>query len=604
MLAPTIIAKPSINPISNLRLSSSDESVAAVDGSNVKAVSVGNAALTAEAMCLGKMYSDSSSVEVKNLSYNLTSSRTAAGIVIARKTDEIEVGEDYSVQAYVLSPVTAEHPYPYGYSDDNLVTWESSNPSVCRVKNGVLMGLATGSATITAYDLTKTVSDSFTVRVVPESHLSYTSAEVLELAETDIDTTSSETTTTDIQTILSDAHEKGYKKVVFPANQTYFVSPVYGTIYVPTQMIVDFNGSVIQIEESTMTQTGYRMISLNDCDHSEVQNAIIYGERFLIDGTGQESCVSVSVTGASKRSGFRNCTISRSPGFNSNFVNTNMRRVSFPFSSVEPGGIGDDGQDIEQEYSFRGKTFINISSIGGVNGLFGLGNMQGYGGYAYMSARVYDIFFYDTSKTFIGSLKNCIQYYRYPKPTNAVYCRISYRWGSAPTSGDPDFNAIAHIYSMDMPERCYFKSCTFEDSFSTAMEPNGGESSTIDGCYFKDNGYRDPASQIDWEDGRQRNKGHILKNCTFVGGGPVNLIGADGTVVRNNTFRNCQLSNGDEVQNSRIFLNQFIGNKKTTITSKTDMVFSQNFGMDGATYQITNVGSVNFAVREADNVFE
>ena len=582
---------------------SNNPAAVAVSDGDVVGKSLGDAIVTGSITVNTRESQDSVNVSVENLDYNLTSARTASGIVIARKTNEIEVGEDYSVQAYVLSPVTAEHPYPYGYSDDNLVIWESSNPSVCRVKNGVLMGLATGSATITAYDLTKSVSDSFTVRVVRESRLSYTPAEVLELAETDIDTTSSETTTTAIQTILSDAHENGYKKVVFPANQTYFVSPVYGTILVPTQMIVDFNGCVIQIEESAMTTSGgYTMILIKDCDHTEVQNLTLYGERFLISGTGTDGCLSAGISGASKRSGFRNCTISRSPGFNSYFGNTNRRIAGFSLSSIEAGGIGDDGQDVDLDYSFRGNTFINISNIGGVDGLFGLGNMQGYGGYAYMSARVYDIFFYDTSKSFIGSLKNCIQYYRYPKPANAVYCRISYRWGSAPTSGDPDYHAIAHLYSFDMPDRCFFKGCTFEDNTTLAIAANGGESSTIDGCYFKNNGVRDPMAHIDWEDGRQRNKGHILKNCTLINN-QIHIIGGDGIAIHNNEFLNCIINNGDEAQNSRIWLNQFT-ERKSYIKTKTDMVFSQNYGTNDASYQITNVSDVGFAVREAENVFE
>lgn len=584
-------------------LTPENSAVVKTAGKQITALSSGETAVNMTAETATKTFTDSINVQVKNIEYSgLASTRTASGIVIARKTSEIEVGEDYSCQAYVLSTVTAERPYPYAYADDNLVTWESSNSAVCRVKNGVMTGVAEGTATITAYDLTKTVSESFTVSVVPESHLAYTPEEILELSIADIDTTSTETTTVALQTILTNAHEDGYKKVVFPANQTYFVSPIYGTIVVPTQMIVDFNGCVIQIEESTMTQTGYCMIRLANCDHTEVQNATIYGERFLIDGTGKESCVSAQISGASKRSGFRNCTISRSPGFNSNFGNANRRVVGFPLSSIEAGGIGDDGQDIELDYSFRGKTFINISSVGGVDSLIGLGNMQGFGGYTYMSARVYDIFFYDSSKTFISSIKNCIQYYRYSKPSNAVFCRISYRWGSAPTSSDPDYHAIAHVYSMDMPDRCFFKNCVFEDNYSTAIAPNGGDSSTIDGCIFRRNGYRDPAAHIDWEDGRQNNKGHILRDCYFTLGGNVAAIGADGLVVHNNVFDGVGLGISSEVQNERVWLNQFI--KTTcTITPKTDCVFSQNIGVSGSSYTLGSIADTNFAVREAENSF-
>lgn len=579
---------------------SSNTSVAVVTNDKVTAVADGSTTITGSVRLHGNTSEDTASVDVVGLSYNLTSARAATGIVIARSTAEIEVGEDYSCQAYVLSAVTEDHPYSYGYPDDNLVLWESSAPSVCRVKNGVLTGVATGTATITAYNLTKTVSQSFLVNVVAASELAYTSQEVLTLQESDVTTTDTETTTTSIQTILADAHDDGYKKVVFPANQEYTVSPVYGSIVIPTQMIVDFNGSIIQIEESAMTQTGYAMFQIGDCEQSEIRNVTIYGERTVMSGTGSSACRSVRISGASVRAGLRNCTISYSPGFNVSFGNTNMQRAGLRLSSIEPGGIDDQGQDVALDYSYRGNTYISLASIGDK---FGLGNMQGYGGYVYMSARMYDIFFYDSNHTFLSCLKNCVQYYRYPKPANAAYCRITYRYGSAPTSGDPDFNSIAHVYSMDMPERCFLKNCRLEENYSTAITPNGGDSTLIDSCYFKNNGYRDPASHIDWEDGRQNNKGHILRDCYFEGGGSVTLIGADGTAIHNNIFKNCSLRNGSEVQNSRIWLNQFLGNKTATITTKTDMVFSQNHGFDNAAYTITNVEDVGFAVRETDNEF-
>lgn len=466
------------------------------------------------------------------------------------------------------------------------------------------MGKSIGTATITAYDITKTVSASFFVNVVAVSELSYTPQEVLQLEVTDIDTTDVESTTIGIQQVINRAHINGYKKIVFPQNQTYYIAPTYGTITIPTETIVDFNGCVLQIEETAMTQTGYVMINISDAYKSEVRNAAIYGERFLINGTGDEKCMSANISGSSYRAGFRNCILSNSPGFNCGFGNTRRKVAGFKYSSIEEGGIDDYGQDTPLSYSYRGNTYINISNVGSSDGKIALGNVQGYGGYLYMAARMYDIYFYDANETFISSIKNCVQYYRYQKPANAVYCRITYRYGSPPSSGDPDYHAIAHVYSYDMPDRCFYKNCLFENNYSTAVVPNGGESSTIDGCTFNKNGYRDPASHIDWEDGRQNNKGHILKNSSFKMGGAISLIGADGTVIHNNVFDTCILRNGDEVQNSRIWLNQFIGDRTASITTKTDMVFSQNIGIDNAKYSITNLQNVNFAVRAVENDFD
>lgn len=529
---------------------------------------------------------------VDELDYDISTTRTPTGITIARKPSEIEIGEEYVCQAYVLSSVTEEHPYPYGYSDDNLVKFTSNNEDVCTVKNGVLKGISKGTATITVSDIDGLVSETFNVQVVEETSLEYTDDEVWEVNASDYDWSTTESTTLAIIEILSKATTDGMKKVIFPY-QNYYVSPAYGTINIPTQMILNFSDSIIQIEESTLTSSGYQMFLFKDTEYSSIENAIIYGERDLIDGTGAESCQSIFFKGYNYKSGIKDSTISKSVGFNIGALHTRTAITPFTINSVESGAIDDNGQDIEETYAFRNNGYINISSI---KDEFGFGNMQGYQGYLYLSARPYDIYFYDSNKTFISCLKNCIQYYFYKKPSNSVYARIVFRQGTAPTSCDGDFGGIAHIYSLEKCNKCYVKNCIMEENYSTAIQPNGGESWVIEDCYFKDNGVRDPSSHIDWEDGRNNLKGHILRNCTFEGGGAITLVGADGTAIHNNIFINTSLNQGGEVQNSRMWLNQFI-KAKANITTKTDMVFSQNYFDEDSTCTLTDNEGANFKIR-------
>lgn len=578
---------------------SNNETVIEIDNGFIIAKEDGTAEIIISVKNGSSVFSASITAEVKDIIYDISSTRTATGITIARKTDTIEIGEEFALQSYILSQVTADHPYPYGYSDDNLVKYSSDNPSVCRVKNGVLFGASTGTANITVSDIDGLVSESFSVQVVEATSLEYTEDEVWTINAEDYDWTDAEATTLAIIEIVEKAKEDGMKKVVFP-NQIYNVSPDYGTVNIPTQMILDFSDGIIRIEESNLTTSGYQMFLFQDTEYSSIENAIIYGERDLISGTGAESCQSIFFAGYNYKSGLKDCTISKSPGFNIGAMDKNLVRVPFKLTALETGGIDDNGQDMEESYAFRNSGYMNISSIGSQ---FGFGNMQGYQGYLYLSARCYDIFFYDADYNFISSLKNCIQYYMYDKPTNSVYARIVFRQASTPTSCEADFGGIAHIYSMNRSNKCYIKNCVMEDNYSTAIQPNGGESWLIENCTFKNNGYRDPASHIDWEDGRNNSKGHILRNCTFEGGGAVTAVGADGLAIHNNIFTSVPLTIGSEVQNSRIWLNQFVGSK-VTISPKTDEVFSQNYGTDGATYALETVSGVCFAIRECSNSFE
>ena len=594
----SMLIKPDTLTVKNLALSSSDSNILQVSNNNAKALIDGKAQVIANATIDGAAYTTKQEITIAPLDYDLTSARTATGITLARVPATIEVGEEFSAQAYLLSAITEDHPWPYSYYDENLIKFTSSAPSVCRVKNGVLEGISPGTATITVSDLTGTVTETFQVQVVAETALEYTENQVLTVNAGDYDWTDAETTTLAIQSILTAAADAGMRKVIFP-EQIYTVSPVYGSIRIPTRMMVDFSGAVIQIEASDMSSTGYQMFVLQDTEYSSIENAIIYGERDLMDGTGGEGSCSVVISGKCVKSGLKNCTVSKSPGFNIGFGNTGRTVVGFKLSTVEAGAIDNNGNNVDETYAFRCNGYINISKIGE---RFWFGNVQGFGGYKYLSARCYDIFFYDSNQTFLSSLKNCIQYYGYSKPDNAVYCRIVFRQGSAPTSGDPDFASIAHIHYYNKPDRCYIKDCILEDNYSTAIAPNGGESMLVEGCTFRNNGYRDPASHLDWEDGRQHNKGHILRNNTFEGGGAVTAVGADGLVVHNNVFTDVPLKIGDEVQNSRVWLNSFIGDKaKLTITPKTDEVVSQNQFYDSASYTINTVDGVDFAVRETAN---
>lgn len=600
-LALIVKARPLYHKLENLDYITGDERIATVTEHTLSAVDDGETTVCASADYNGAHYSAETNVTVSDLGYDIASNRTATEIVLARYTDEIKVGEEYALQAYIMSAISEEHPYPYGYQDDNIVLYASSNPDVCRIKNGVLLGVAPGDAVITVSDLSGNCAKTLAVHVAAVETTEYADDDTLVVNADAYDWSTAETTTLAIQSILASASGAGKKRVVFPA-QIYYVSPVYGSIQIPTMMVVDFSGSTIQIEPSAMTETGYAMICFADTVDSSIVNATILGERDLIDGTGAESCMSVKITGVAKNSGLSHCTISKSPGFNLGINNSGRKVSGVSLGGITAGGLDDSGAEIEEEYAYR-SGYVDISNVGNAEGKIWLGNVQGYGGYLYMSARVFDTYFYDADKVFISHAKRCIQYYAIDKPADAVYARIVYWWGSAPTSSDPDYHAIAHFHSYDKPIKCYVKDCVLEDNYSLAINPNGGEDTLIERCTFRRNGYRDPASHIDWEDGRQHNKGHIVRYCTFESGGTAIMsVNSDGLVVHNNVFKSAPLSLGSETQNARVWLNQFF-ETSVDIYPKTDEVFSQNYGYDGSSYKLSSVDNVGFDVRAKDNTF-
>ncbi len=544
--------------------------------------------------------------------YSPTTKRTANRVVIENPISSIDIGEEYSLYALVLNEITGSKKTPYEYADDNIVSFESENSSICSVKNGVLKGVSEGSTNIVAKDITGTITTSIPIKVVQYDEYVPTDAETykvtLPCSTTNgvlhIDNTNSEETTKAIQDLLTYCTTNNKRKIVFPKGK-YLISPIYGNISIPSNLIIDFNNSDINIEESSKTSTGYTMILFENTQNSKIINANIYGERFTMSASsGVESCQSIYFKGNCYRSGLEKCSTSQSPGFNIGAGISGLVRCPLKLTNIESGNINNDGtiSEVTVDYCYRSIDYIDISSLGAK---FRFGNRQGYEGYAYLCARIYDIYFYDTDKQFISSLKDCLQYFLYNKPSNAKYAKVVFYQTTMPTSCDGDFGSVAMIYSHSCPDKCFIKNCILEDNYSTAIQPNSGDNWVIENNIFRRNGYRDPASQIDWEDGRNNIHGHIVRNNIFEDGGAVTFVGGSCIVFHNNILKNNALTHGDEVQNSRIWLNQFIGKKSiATIKNKTDIVFSQNYFNDSAKYNLSPTTNVKFKIHEFENMIK
>lgn len=508
----------------------------------------------------------------------ITSERTIAEIAIANPVSELQVGDEWALYAIAKDADAV----PYDVADDNIVTMSSSAPDVVAVEFGVLRARAPGSATITATDHTGSISKTMDVTVVAADDLTVPERDVYHVDDRTHniynDGTHPQETTVGLQAALDYAAEQNYRKIVF--NQgTYLCNADYGVLTIPSGMIVDFNGAEIHLEYGSQAAAGYTFITIDGGVKTVLRNLTVYAENAVQTG-GSKSDVTLRIKGDSSRVRVENCAFLDSPGFNVSCHYTRTAVVGFKFSNVEAGGINDDGTPETETASgrFRAKDYIDISTVGAT---FGLGNMQGYQGYLYMRARLYDIYFYDADKNLISSIKDCVQYQQYDKPDGAAYCKIVFYQADAPTSGDPDYASIAHIYTATQPRFCTFKDCRFERAVMTGLSPQGCIALTLDGCIFADNGSADPYAHIDWEDGRQHMQGHIVRDCSFAQSASkwhcnVEAPGGGRNIVMHGcTVQGGSVSVGSESQNWRMYHNDF---RETTVSlaSKGDMVFAGN----------------------------
>ncbi len=511
-------------------------------------------------------------------SFNTQSMGSLTGISINKSIDTIEVGENYVVMAT---------PIPYDILYSNRVIWESSNPSVCSVNYGVLEGKTVGMATITAYDVTRTYSKSFQLEVVLPITESFPQDQIYNVTTTDYgiftDNSHSVGTTQGIMEALSFGSQNGYKKIVFPKG-VYLVTPDAGTLILPSNMVIDFSDSTINIEISSKTDIGYKMFVMDNVEYTKLINVHVFGEA---DSTtvanSNEDNISLHIVDCYK-SGIENCTFSKSSGFN---VKTGTKRFKtgtgdtwIPFSNFEPGSIDNFGahDDTTIHFHFRTPNFIDVSRLGTY---YMLGYNQGYWDYRYLRSRLYSIYFYDENYQFIESKQFNFQYYNYDKPGNAHYAKIVVYQDTAPISGDTDFNgAVAFIRTLGIPRKCFIKNSTFEDNFSTGLAMTGGQDWTLTGNTFSRNTGRMPGCDIDWEDGWDAMVGDIVRNNTFNSVLGIVTAGGANISIFDNHFNNSYLYIWPRTQNWRVFRNTFNGKAEgqfdIELGTQGDSIFADN----------------------------
>lgn len=553
---------------------STDSEIISINGNKITALSNGLAFVK---IGIDDLEKEISVYVGKEISETITSSRIINDILIVNPIETMVVGEDYALYAIGL---TADN-VPYKVTDSNLLVFKSDNPDIISCQFGVITALKQGTTSITVSSLDGTVIKTLEINVINNDDIKIPERDIYRVNDRQFDIynnmTESQKTTIGIQEAIDYAIENNYKKIIFNKGQ-YLINGDYGTISIPSNLIVDFNNSEIFLEKGEQSVQGYTMVKMQDVENSTLMNATFYGENYNNLG-GSQSNLTFEYSGNCVNCKVVNCHFLYSTGFNVGVSYVRKTITGFKLSNIESGTINDNGvaDDSITEGCYRAIDYIDIYET---LDTFILGNMQGYQGYLYMSARLYNIYFYDENYKFISMLKNCVQYQSYNKPSNAKYCKIVFFQDNMPTGSDPDFNSIAHICTVYNPTNCKFIDCSFKYAVMTGLSPQGGINLIIDNCLFEDNGTSDPYSHIDWEDGRIHIQGHIVKNCTFIQNETkyhCNIIECNGRdiVFKNNKVIGGLLEIRSESQNTRIYKNQ-LKDTKINLSSKTDMVYAGN----------------------------
>lgn len=415
-----------------------------------------------------------------------------------------------------------------------------------------------------------------------------------------------------VTSLLSDLHNQGYRKVIFPANSVIRVnateedgSDIYeGAIVIPTDMTVDLNNSTIKLHPYDDREYGNRgevynyMVVFSDCIDSHMINGTLEGDYFerqtmvwetttdengnevvsnALGGDNGEHSHCITMNGG-KYNTLDNITIKQVTGYNLQCEMSYSRGIHPPSSGgivVTYGGADNPGS----------WTYLNTDIIDGVEvpttgrltcEYLDLTNLLKNDTYfttgPYLGSAPFG-YYYHVKCTFYDENKNYLTDYiayqnRYSKiPDGAVYMRCTISADSCEDVSSKHFFVYASCYS----EYNEWNNLIFIDD-ATCCNPNRFKHLRLYNCKFYRCGEYITPLVIDAEDGSSTMQDLFTEYCSIEEAGAgddyVSVAGYNvvfqnntnmnwgirgevvGATIRNNTSRDNTKSASNEISTS------------------------------------------------------
>ena len=529
-----------------------------------------------------------------DFSYN---QRSISDIYIVNPPSILTVGQEYAVEAIGIS---SSGPFWNATEDPNSFTFETLTPDICSVKFGVVTALKEGEGKIKIKDLNSDLSKTISITVMVPDKWWENMDESLTYSPNVVAASYS-----GFQTAINYAKDNGYKKLVFPS-QEYIIDPKESPISIPSNICLDFNGSIIKMKKDNsfvQNTTAYTLFDISSKDNVILINGHIYGENVWESSDENpykyhnEHELLIHIHGNCTGCKMINMDVSYGPGFT---VTIEHERTSlwniFKLTDIEAGDLNDNGEPISGDQVYRTKSYKEIN-IGDENGYVSFGNFQGYSLYK-LYARLISVYWFDESHTLLRKDKYVRQYAFYTPPEGVKYVKITVKQPNAPDYADPDFGGFLHMIPY---KRCFGTeviNCTFKRSVSTAILA-WGDGTIVDNCVFEECGFLDPASSIDWEDYGYMQHSVIVRNCKFIKGKAVGSLisnASSSLVFHDNIFDGVPIDIRSETEFFRMYHN--ICRSQIKLSSKYDSVFAGNIlSSDPVIGTINN----NLQIFRADN---
>lgn len=489
------------------------------------------------------------------------------GVKFISIPDKLYTSRKYSVVAM---------PYPFNGSmigEDAgkfHIMYSSSDTSVCDCIDGVLIPKAAGTVTITARLAGAQLTDTFT-KTVEVYDDSVSANETLYLHRNfsidgnALNSKDSQKCAKAMFYAIKYAGENGYHRVVFP-KMSYTIYPVfdYGSgstcCVVPSNLIIDFSGSDIYIDESPMmwhsASTKYTLFRFtNGCQYSAIKNAVFHGERrngldghaesdYAAAGCGiinMDDCFMCGTDhvdfydtigyyysfGTSGQYDYYGGIRDANWTENSGLANRGRIRAN----EFELGTFDANGNATASDVYIRTKVMMHIGYTQDDLAKFCIGTMGTR--YYNVNSRWVRVWWYDANQTLLnpgGTLY--FQFSGYDLPSGAEYFKLSAYQSSVPVQNTGEDQCALRLYPYKHAKDCYANHLVCTNPNAWAVTITGGQNNYIaNALLHAARRYKDGSVftyAVDLEDNFQTIQSTVFDNVLAYG---INLHGGHGNAL-------------------------------------------------------------------------
>ena len=426
----------------------------------------------------------------------------------------------------------------------------------------------------------------------------FTKVWTIDLEKFKIKNDASVTVSDELNAALQYAKEQGYNRIIFPKGK-YLIQVGKPIVLDHKNTIIDLNGAELIMQPNG--EQSYLIVEIiNGAENLRLTNGTLRGDRYQHDFTtvkgSHEWCEGLLLR-SGKQIEIDHLTITECTGSalgaHSSGARNRPELLSrifmsiFPKKHLEQGAFDAKGNKIVSTEKTRTINMINLTKF---EDQFEIGYLAGYQGFPFVLGRVYQIYFYDKDKNFIG-MQKCLQYRKIKRPENAAFMHLEFNQPEV-TDQPAHYGAnagswVLRINNFLPPTDVHVHDCKLINNRNLGFGLCGGQKWIVENNEVIGNGGCAPGYGMDLEDGWELTQDMVFRNNLFKGNIAGSIVICAGSEL---LFENNRFESDGKYPNNIVFYGRTY-----------NYIFRNNYIKDGRVSFGSRTGIASFEVKSYEN---